>query len=217
VPVPEPAARPVLGRPWGAVASEGATTALGVAARLGAYCWAEQRLFALLGGWITEIPEPDVKLAVAEHADHAAWRAQRWYELLPTAPPGADALVVAPPGVASALAVAAGPAAGPDRTLEKLAVAYRVLFPRLGAALRAHLDWSPAVSEPAVGRMVAIALDDVVADWSAGERLVQALAEPGEPLGRVAAAQAVGETPLAAAGGLLGPGSTGERPAGGGT
>ena len=214
--MPDPV-RPVTGSPWGAVAPEGAATALGLAARLGAYCWAEQRLFALLGGWVTEIPEPDVKLAVAEHADHAAWRAQRWYELLPTAPPGADALVVAPPGVAVAVDGAAALAAGPDRTLEKLAVAYRVLLPRLAGALRAHLDWSPAVSEPAVGRVLAIALDDVTVDWAAGERLVQALAGGSEALGRVAAAQAGGEAPMAAAGGLLGPGSTGQRPSGGGT
>ncbi len=214
--MPEPF-RPVTGSPWGAIAPQGATTALGLAARLGAYCWAEQRLFALLGGWITEIPEPDVKLAVAEHADHAAWRAQRWYELLPTASPGADVLVVAPPGVAAALDTAAVLAVGPDRTPEKLAVAYRVLLPRLAAALRAHLDWSPAVSEPAVGRIVALALDDVSADWVAGERLVQALAGGAEALGRVAATQAAGEAPLAAAGGLVGAGSVGERPSGGGT
>jgi hypothetical protein len=214
--VPEPA-RPVTGSPWGATAPEGASTALGLAARLGAYCWAEQRLFTLLGGWITQVPEPDVKLAVAQHADHAAWRAQRWYELLPTAPPGADALVVAPAGVAPALDTMADLADAPDRTVEKLAVAYRVVFPRLAAALRAHLDWSPAVSEPAVGRVLAIALDDVVADWAAGERLLEAVAGSAETLGRVAAAQAAGEVPLAAAGGLVGLGSTGERPSGGGT
>ena len=158
-PVSDPhvlAPRPVTGSSWGAVAPEGADTALGVAARLGAYCWAEQQVFGLLGGWITEIAEPDVKLAVAEHADHAAWRAQRWYELLPTAPPGADVLVAPPAGLAPAMAVAAGLAAGPDRTIEKLTIAHRVLLPRLAGALRAHLDWSPAVSEPAVRRMLAI-------------------------------------------------------------
>ena len=214
---PAPVPRPVTGSPWGAVAPEDAATALGVAARLGAYCWAEQQLFALLGGWITDIGETDVKLAVAEHADHAAWRAQRWYELLPTDPPVADALVVAPAGVAAALDGAAIVAAGPDRTAEKLAVAYRVLLPRLAAALRAHLDWSPAVSEPAVGRMLGLALGDVGADWVAGERLVQALAGDQAVLGRVVAAQAAAEVPLAAAGGLVGPASAGRRPRGGGT
>ena len=68
-----------------------------------------------------------------------------------------------------------------------------------------------------MGRLLDIALDDVGADWAAGERLVQALAGGSEALGRVAAAQAGGEAPLAAAGGLLGPGSTGQRPSGGGT
>jgi hypothetical protein len=215
--VTEPAARPVPGSPWGAVAPEGADSALGVAARLGVCCWAEQRLFGLLGTWITEIAEPDVKLAVAEHADHAAWRALRWYDLLPTALLGADALVVAPAGVAAAIEAAAAIAAGPDRTIEKLAVGYRVLLPRLAAALRAHLDWSPAVSEPAVGRMLGIALGDVTADWVSGERLLQAIAADPDGLVRANAAQLGAERPIAAAGGLLGPASIGGRPFGGGT
>lgn len=214
----EPAARPVTGRPWGAAAPAGADTALGLAARLGACCWAEQQVFALLGGWAQEVPEPDVKLALSEHADHAAWRAQRWHELLPTAPPGPDALVVVPPGVADALAVAGEACAGADRTVEKLAVAHRVLLAGLAASLRAHLDWSPAVSEPAVGRMLTIALDDVLHDWSSGERLLQALTagpEGADALVRARSAQAAVEGPLAAAGGLLGPGSTGARAPGG--
>lgn len=214
----EPAARPVTGRPWGAAAPEGASTALGLAARLGACCWAEQQVFALLGGWAPEVPEPDVKLALAEHADHAAWRAQRWHELLPTAPPGPDALVVAPAGVAPALAAAREACAGADRTVEKLAVAHRVLLAGMAAALRAHLDWSAAVSEPAVGRVLAIALDDVLTDWSSGERLLQSRTagpEGVEALVRARVAQAAVEAPLAAAGGLLGPGSTGARAPGG--
>lgn len=210
--------RPVTGHPWGAVAPDGADTALGLAARLGACCWAEQQLFALLGGWAAEIGEPDVKLAVAEHADHAAWRAQRWYELLPTAPPGADTLVAAPTGVAPALTAAAQVTAGPERTVEKLAVAHRVLVPALVAALRAHADWSSPVTEAAVGRVLAIALDDLLADWSAGERLLRAVVtddpEPASALERARNAQAAVEVPLLAAGGLLGAGSTGRRPVG---
>jgi hypothetical protein len=216
--VTEPAARPVTGSPWGALAPDGADTAVGLAARIGACCWAEQQVFSLLGGWVREVPEPDVKLALAEHADHAAWRAQRWHELLPTAPPGPDALVLAPVGVAAALAAAAEACGGADRTVEKLAVAHRVLLAGLAASLRAHLDWSHAVSEPAVGRVLAIALDDVLADWSSGERLLQALVagpQGAEALVRALAAQRAVEAPLAAAGGLLGPGSTGARAPGG--
>ena len=202
---------------WAALAPSGATTAQGLAARLGAYCWAEQQMFALLGGWVADATEPDVKLVLAEHSEHAGWRAQRWFELLPTAPPGADALVVAPPGVAEVLSDASTAAGGPDRTAEKLGVTYRVLFPRLAAALRAHLDWAPVVSEAAVRRLLDISLSDVTADWVAGERLVQALAlESGsgnaDGLGSVARSL---EHRIDAAGGLLGPGSVGRRAPGG--
>jgi hypothetical protein len=190
---------------------------MGLAGRLGAYCWAEQQLFGLLGGWVPDIAEPDVKAAVAEHAEHAAWRALRWHELLPTAPPGADALVVAPEGLSAALDPARAAAAGPERTVEKLVVAHRVLLPRLAAALRAHRDWSPAVSEPAVGRMLGIALDDLCADWVGGERLLQAMTVEPATLARALRAQAEAEAPIASAGGLVGPGSVGRRPGGGAT
>jgi hypothetical protein len=213
--VPDPASRPVTGSPWGALAPEGAHTAVGLAARTGAYCWAEQQVFALLGGWVQAIPEADVKLMVAEHAEHAAWRARRWHELLPTAPPGPDVLVVAPVGVPAVFAAAGVVAGGPDRTVEKLAVAHRVVLARLAAALRSHLDWSSEVTEAAVRRLLAISLDDVVADWTAGERLLQALTGESDALDRAHRAQATVEAPVAAAGGLLGPGSIGLRAAGG--
>jgi hypothetical protein len=220
--VPEPSAapsepaRPVTGSAWGAVAPEGAHTALGVAARLGAYCWAEQQIFALLGGWIQEIPEPDAKLMVAEHADHAAWRAQRWYELLPTAPPGPDALVVGPDAVSEALGRLVEVADGPLPTVVKLAATYRVLLPRMAGALRAHLDWTTEVAEPAVGRVLRMALDDVATDWSAGERLLQAIATEAVPAERARSVPEWLDAQIAVAGGLLGPGSVGLRAAGGG-
>ena len=193
------------------------TTAVGLAARLGAYCWAEQQLFALLGGWIAEIPEPDVKLAVAEHADHAAWRAQRWYELLPGAPPGPDALVVAPAGVdARRWPTARQVASGPDRTVEKLAVAYRVLLPRLAAALRAHLDWA-ARGVRARGPPPAGALRSTISrptGWP-GSGSCRRSRSTTEALGRLAAGPSSVERALAAAGGIVGPTSVGLRRVGG--
>jgi hypothetical protein len=217
--VPElpPPTRPVTGSPWGAVPPEGALTAAGDAARLGAYCWVEQQLFALLGGWILEIPEPDVKLAVAEHADHAGWRAQRWYELLPTAPPGPDALVVAPAGLASLSDEVATATAGPDRTVEKLAVVHRVLLPSLAAALDAHRSWASQVSGPAVVRALEIAARDVGQDWVAGERLLQTLLDGPTDLETCRTAQIAVEAALTVAGGLVGAESAGRRPLGGGS
>jgi hypothetical protein len=154
-----------------------------------------------------------VKLVVAEHADHAAWRARRWHELLPSAPPGPDALVSGPSAVAEAVAGAAA-ATG---TVERLAIAHRVLVPRLVAALAAHRDWSSPVTEPAVGRVLALCLGDLAADWAVGERALQALTGSADALDRAHAAAAGLEAAVVAAGGLLGPGTTGRRPTGGGS
>ena len=199
-----------MSSPWGAVAPADAGTAAGLAARLGSYCWAEQQLFALLGGWVADIGEPDVELAMAEHADHAGWRAERWYEALPAAAPGRDALVQGPDAVASALDEVR--TAGSLGTATRLAVAHRVLLPRMAAALRAHLDWSSPVAEAPVARLLRLCLGDVTTDWVHGERLLQALGGPG-----AAGPEADRlESALAAAGGLLGPGSVGDRVGGGG-
>ncbi|HEY6531869.1 MAG TPA: hypothetical protein VIY72_06175 [Acidimicrobiales bacterium] len=187
-----------------------------MAGRLGAYCWTEQLLFGLLGGWVPEVPEIDVKLALAEHADHAAWRAQRWYELLPTAAPGPDALVAAPDGLEDLKARIAAVADGPDRTVEKLTVTYRILLPRLAAALDAHRSWAATVSGPAVLRLLGVAASDLATDWVAGERLLQTLVSGLPELERCHVAQAVLEAPVAAAGGLVGALSAGDRPLGGG-
>ena len=96
------------------------------ARRLGLCCWLEQQAFSLLGSWVTEIPEPDAKLTVLEVAEHSAWRAQRWYELLPTAPPGADVLVTGIDALGPFFGAVAG-AAGPGRSAEKLVVAEGLL------------------------------------------------------------------------------------------
>ncbi len=180
--------------------------------RIGRYCWVEQQVFGLLGGWAPEIPELDVKALVAEQAEHAGWRAQRWFELLPTAPPGADALVGAPAGLTGLAQEARAVADGPGRTAEKLLVVHRVLLPRLVAAYTAHLDWAPFTSQASVRRMLGIALAELADDVRHGERLLQAVVG-GPVVGSVRAAT-VGPVDelVAAVGGLVGPGSVGRRP-----
>ncbi|MCD9624617.1 hypothetical protein [Rhabdothermincola salaria] len=202
--------RPVRGPSWSAVAPDDALTAEGAAARLGAYCWVEQRLFGLLGAWAGQITEPDAKAMVAEHAEHAAWRALRWHELLPTAPPGADALVVAPSGV-DAVFAALSPAEGADRTAEKLAAVHRCLLPRLLAAYTAHLDWADPLTEASTRRHLEMATNDLVADLRHGERLLEALVAAPERVAGLADLVAGVEAAVVAAGGIVGPGSVGER------
>jgi hypothetical protein len=204
-------------KPWGAVAPDGATTTGAVAARIGAYCWVEQQLFSVLGGWVPEVPELDVKIALAEHADHAAWRAQRWYEVLPAAAPGPDALVAAPAGLAELASRIAVVADGPDRTIEKLAVTYRVVLPRLAAALEAHRDWSAGIEGSSVPRLLGLAAGDIAGDWVAGERLLQTLVSEPSALDRCRVAQSAIEGLVAPAGGLAGALSAGDRSLGGGS
>lgn len=207
----------MTGSPWGAVPPAGSRTAAGVASRLGAYCWVEQQIFGWLGGWVPQVPELDVKLAVAEHADHAGWRAQRWYELLPMAAPGPDALVGAPDGLVELSDRVDAIAGGAGRTIEKLAVVYRVVLPRLAAAQDAHRSWSDPVSGAEVGRMLGLVSADLAADWVEGERLLQTLLGSGSDLDRCHRAQVEVERFVSGAGGIAGRLSAGERPLGGGS
>lgn len=96
------------------------------ARRIGLCCWIEQQVFALLGGWVVDIADPETKLLMLELSDHAAWRAQRWYELLPTAPPGADALVAGADEL-DALLDAARLISGPDESAQRCLVAEGLL------------------------------------------------------------------------------------------
>jgi hypothetical protein len=113
--------------------------------------------------------------------------------------------------------VASGPGDVPQATVGRLAAAYRVLLPRLAAAMAAHLDWSSTVTEPAVGRVLRLCLSDLGADWIAGERMLQALAPEPTAIGRAHAVAGWLEEQIAAAGGLLGPGTAGGRARGGAT
>jgi hypothetical protein len=208
-PPPEPSGPASLGPSWAAVAPLEARSVAGAAARIGAYCWVEQQLFGLLGGWVTEIGAPDAKVLVAEHAEHAAWRAQRWFELLPTAPPGADVLVVAPSGVGDLVARVAGLASGQDRTATKLCLAHQVLMPALLVAYAAHAGWASTTSEASTARLLAIVGPNLGADVVQGQRVLAGLREPPSSW---AGPRAEVEELLDAVGGVVGVGSVGVRP-----
>ena len=134
------------------------------ARRIGAYCWFEQQLFALFGRWVVEMTEPDhpeARLALLDLSAHAAWRAKRWYELLPTAPPGADALLEGTPAFEAALATASpglpgDPTAALARAIE--------LLDLLDASCAEHQQQASSVAEAAVLRIAAIARTDISLD-----------------------------------------------------
>jgi len=139
----------------------------------GAHAWWERRLFEVLGAWVPAAGVPAAKTMLDRHAGHAAWRSTQWWDRLPVmAGVERHQLVAAPgPGVQRALEEAA--AAADDVT--RLAGAYRVMFPRLAAAYRGHLEGASPVSEGPSIRTLSMVLADLTRDWAEGEALLQSL------------------------------------------
>jgi len=54
---------------------------------VGTLCRAEQLVFALLGDGAARVAAPVGSVTAATVADHAGWRARRWFELLPLVDP----------------------------------------------------------------------------------------------------------------------------------
>lgn len=167
-------------------------TAESTVARLATHCRIEQLLFSTLGGWAPTIEDSSARIVAVELSDHAAWRARRWYELLPTAPPGPDALLVATETeieLAGVIAEAAGPTdAG------RFGIVVGELLPRMIGALQAHLAEAPDVSQRPIRRILEIAIADLERDLSVGLGALEVVAgdadtraESDRARGRVAA------------------------------
>lgn len=154
--------------------------------RMATYCRVEQLLFGLLGGWAAEVERPEAKLALLTAADHSAWRAKRWFEMLPTAPPGPDSYLnttVVERESFALLTDLVGTSQG-----ARMVVAYEELLPGLRDAMTTHLDRTTAVADGPVRRMLNIAITDVVNDLRDGigpMELVLTTAEERESAERV--------------------------------
>jgi len=132
------------------------------ARRVGAYCWLEQQAFACFGGSVTSIIDPVAKLTMLELGEHAAWRAQRWFELLPTAPPGADALVIGTPPLES-LITALSSLSDDAHPLDAF-IAAEALLELIDRNVADHLDRTTLLAEPALHRIAEIARTDIAGD-----------------------------------------------------
>lgn len=131
------------------------------AGRIAVLCRAEQLLFAALGDGATRYATPTSASVLATAADHAAWRARRWYELLPTAPPGPDALLVATDADVEVTASVRDHVVD-DITL--LAVVAIELLPRVRRSMEIVLEATDPVADGPVRRIVGIALTDLETD-----------------------------------------------------
>ena len=134
--------------------------------RMATYCRVEQLLFGLFGQWSADIELPAAKLALLSAADHSAWRAKRWFEMLPTAPPGPDAFLTMTATEREVFALVAdrvGTSQG-----ARMVVAYQQLLSGLGDAMADHLSRTTAVADAPVQRMLTIAMTDIGNDLAEG-------------------------------------------------
>ena len=147
------------------------STLLDAARVVGGYVWLEERLFEILGGWVSEVAEPEAKLRLAADSQHHAWHAALWRERLPALREiDGDELVA--PGRPALVAVVAALRASPT-TVEKLAGVYRVVLPHQAALYQRHLDTASAVTDGPTIRALQLVLADELADWRGGEFLLQ--------------------------------------------
>jgi hypothetical protein len=187
-------------------APPGASPSLEAAAhRIGHYCWIEMRAFETLGAWSASVPEPELRAMLATHSRQHAWHAELWHDLLPVIGEAGVERFVEPPSSVSVTFVEALAAPGaPERTIEKLAGAYRVLVPHAVAAYQRHLSGSSQISDGATIRALRLVLSDQVEHWREGEATLQSLLRSEGDVDRAASHQARLEKLLVAAGGVAG-------------
>lgn len=135
------------------------------ARKLGAWCWAERRCFEILGGWVRDTEEPALKAMFAAHSRHHAWRAERWYEILPRAYVAPVAQLVGDPGDGAVFDALAGV----EGSGQRLAAHYHLVYRELVSAYEASPDlMSPATDAPAL-RAIRIIVGDALHDLAEAE------------------------------------------------
>ena len=97
---------------------------------------------------------------------------------------------------------------GPERTIERLVGAYRVLLPRMITAYSHHLAVASSVSDAPVIRVLRLVLHDEVEGWSQGEAVIQALTDSEHQVRTAALHQGRLEWMMIEAGGVTGPPTT---------
>jgi hypothetical protein len=172
------------------------------ARRIGAYKWAEMRLFEVIGGWVATTPEPVVKAFFAEQCHHHAWHAELWHQRLPLLREIDAESLTQPANLQVVTCFTTLESA--ETTLERLVGAYRVVLPYLVAAQTEHLRVTSKVSDGPVIRTLNLVLTDEIADWRAGEALAQAAIRASGEVARATKFQAALEAMLVASTGVAG-------------
>jgi hypothetical protein len=142
------------------------------AALVGEYRWIETALYELLGSWVADMPVAAVQVHLDGQSLRHAWHAELWGDRLPVmAGADPDGLTAPSPGTAALFEVLDGhPGA-----LPLIAGLYRVVLPRLVTSYERHLQVTSPITDGPVARALRLVLNDEIADWRAGERIVERL------------------------------------------
>lgn len=176
-------------------------TAVQTARVVGELHWVTSRLFEVLGLWAAEADRPDIAVSMATSSRHLGWHTADLAELLPDSVLLEDGAKSEPhsAGVDGAVeAIRAMPG-----SLERLAVAHRVLLPRIAARCVAVERASTNHSDAAVARVLAFLLADLRRDRDDGEALLGCLLTDVALVEKANARVLEAESRLVAAGGLL--------------
>ena len=177
-----------------------------LARRIGHYVWTESMLFEVLGGWATEVPEPDVKVFVGTHCHRHAWHAELWRQRLPELRElDPQRLIVPANDEMARFADTLVTPQAPEQTVEKLAGVYRVLLPRCVSAYTSHRDLVDDRTDAPTGRVLDLVLRDQLDEWRDGELLLQSLLATADDVARATAHQAELEALIVTASGITGP------------
>ncbi|MEZ5246520.1 MAG: hypothetical protein R2707_15585 [Acidimicrobiales bacterium] len=163
--------------------------------------WAASRLFEVLGRWAAEADRPDVAMSMATSSRHLGWHADDLEALLPDSTLLEDDAKSGPhsEGVDAAVeAIRAIPG-----SVERLAVAHRVLLPRMAARCVSIERASGHHCDASLARVLSFLLADLRRDRDDGEALLGRLLTDVDSVEQANARVLEAESRLVAAGGLL--------------
>ena len=135
------------------------------------------RRFEILGGWVSTVPEPEMKLLLARHSVHHGWHAELLNGCLPSTKDHDPERSTAAP--TAGLVEVLTRVAGETGTLERLVAGYQVLGPEVIAAYDRFVDGMNPASDAAARRVLHVVLREQVDQVTEGLAAIETLAARG--------------------------------------
>lgn len=144
------------------------------AVRVVRYEWIEKTLFTLLGSWVSQVEEPEIKIFLSESSFGHGWHAQllherRWSNYEPfqqEISPAASNTIQFFQFINNTTAMT---------TIQKMSAIYRVFLPRLISTYNFHLELGFETSEGPLLKVLNFVIANELENWRKGEFFLQSL------------------------------------------